>query len=301
MSEPRPGSAGTPFDARSPGELLRKAREKQGMHIAALAAALKVSPRKLEALEADRFDELPDLTFTRALAQSVCRALRIDARPVLELLPAARVDEIEPASNLGKPTRFREPAGSRGEGLAAAASPLFRPMRVGALVLGVAAVALYLAPLERWWGPPPATTPAPAAVALPPVPSTAASAVVPVQPDAPAQAASGAAAAVASAGSAPAVETVFSAPSAAAASDAAGAAGVVQVRCSESTWIEARDGRGQVLLFRTVQAGETLGLDGALPIRLVIGNAAATQVAFRGQPVDLAARTRDNVARLELP
>ena len=42
-------------------------------------------------------------------------------------------------------------------------------------------------------------------------------------------------------------------------------------------------------------------LDGALPLRVTIGNAAATQLAFRGQPVNLASRTRDNVARLELP
>ena len=50
---------------------------------------IKVAPRKLEALEADRYDELPDLTFTRALAQTVCRALKIDAEPVLAKLPPA--------------------------------------------------------------------------------------------------------------------------------------------------------------------------------------------------------------------
>ena len=54
--------------APSAGRLLREAREKQGLHIAALAAAIKVSPKKLELLESDRFDELPDATFTRALA-----------------------------------------------------------------------------------------------------------------------------------------------------------------------------------------------------------------------------------------
>src|SRR6185436_12113012 len=59
----------------------------QGVHIAALAAAMKVSQRKLESLEADRLDELPDATFTRALAQSVCRSLKIDPAPVLALLP----------------------------------------------------------------------------------------------------------------------------------------------------------------------------------------------------------------------
>ena len=40
-----------PDAAPSAGALLKAAREKQGLHIAALAAAIKVSPRKLEALE----------------------------------------------------------------------------------------------------------------------------------------------------------------------------------------------------------------------------------------------------------
>ena len=76
--------------------------------------------------------------------------------------------------------------------------------------------------------------------------------------------------------------------------------GLVQLKSREASWVEARDARGQVLLFRTVLPGESVGLDGALPIRLTIGNAAATQLGFRGQPVDLASRTRDNVARVEL-
>ena len=48
------------------------------------------------------------------------------------------------------------------------------------------------------------------------------------------------------------------------------------------------DARGQTLLSRTRQPGESLGLDGEVPLRVTIGNAAATQITFRGQPVDLA-------------
>ncbi|MEY2686273.1 MAG: hypothetical protein RL375_471, partial [Pseudomonadota bacterium] len=40
--------------------------------------------------------------------------------------------------------------------------------------------------------------------------------------------------------------------------------------------------------------------DGVLPMRAKIGNAAGTEVTFRGQRVDLAPVTRENVARLEL-
>ena len=53
------------------GGLLREARQASGMHIAALAVALKVPVSKLEALEADNFTVLPDTVFVRALASSV--------------------------------------------------------------------------------------------------------------------------------------------------------------------------------------------------------------------------------------
>ena len=49
--------------------------------------SLKVPVRKLEALEDDRYDLLPDAVFVRALASSVCRTLKIDPQPVLDRLP----------------------------------------------------------------------------------------------------------------------------------------------------------------------------------------------------------------------
>ena len=109
MSEPAnaPTAAATP----SAGRLLREARERQGLHIAALAASIKVTPKKLELLEADRFDALPDTTFTRALAQTVCRALKIDSAPVLALLPPPlhhRLDHVSQGLN----APFRERPGA---------------------------------------------------------------------------------------------------------------------------------------------------------------------------------------------
>ena len=71
----------------SAGTLLRQAREAAGLHVDSLAANLKVPVRKLEALEEDRYEELPDAVFARALASSVCRTLKIDPAPVLQRLP----------------------------------------------------------------------------------------------------------------------------------------------------------------------------------------------------------------------
>ncbi len=72
------------------------------------------------------------------------------------------------------------------------------------------------------------------------------------------------------------------------------------LRAGEASWVEVTDAGGQVLVQRLLQPGESLGLDGKLPFKLKIGNAAATQLLFRGQSVDLAPVTRDNIARLEL-
>ena len=94
------------------------------------------------------------------------------------------------------------------------------------------------------------------------------------------------------------METVHSVPADASAETAALKGAVITA--TEPSWIEVLDGGGQVLLSRVVLPGETVGLDGPLPWRVKIGNARATQLVFRGQPVDLAPSTRDNVVRLEL-
>jgi cytoskeleton protein RodZ len=93
-------------------------------------------------------------------------------------------------------------------------------------------------------------------------------------------------------------ETVFSAPPASAGESATTAP--LAFSATASSWVEVRDRDGRVLLSRTLGVGETVGVDGALPFKVVIGNADVTRLSFRGQPVALAAVTKDNVARLEL-
>lgn len=284
-----PGSATTALTA---GAMLRAERERQGMHIAVLAASIKVSPRKLDALEHDRYAELPDATFVRALAQTVCRALKIDAQPVLARLPQAGSAGLEQVSG-GLNAPFRERPGRAEPG-----TPLpQRPLVWAGIALLAAAAAILLLPADAWdWfgssstaSLPSAT--APAAAELPAL-APAASAAPAALPEPAASAAASAPVAVA------AVETVHSVPADSSAELAAvkGAS----LTTSEPSWIEASDAGGQVLLSRTVLPGETVGVDGRLPLRLKIGNARATQLVFRGAPVDLAPVTRDNVARLEL-
>lgn len=281
------------------GSLLRAAREKHGLHIAALAAAMKVPPRKLDALENDRWNELPDATFVRALALTVCRTLKTDAQPVLELLPPAQPMALRDAGDqLNAPYRD---AGGRGSSSLAAGA--IRPMVWAAAGLILAAVAVYFVP-EAWLkGAPPAAplagsvsvaSAASAPLASASAPDSAASAVVGLPDSLVPMPATAAAAGTPSAG-----ETVFSAPLSNL-MQATPTVGALQLRTTEASWVEVRDGKGQVLLSRTVQPDELVGLDGAPPMRLTIGNAAATQLSFRGQAVNLTPNTRDNVARVEL-
>jgi cytoskeleton protein RodZ len=93
------------------------------------------------------------------------------------------------------------------------------------------------------------------------------------------------------------VETVHSAPPAEPTGASSRGATLV---AADASWVEIIDGTGQTLLSRIVQPGETVNVDGALPMRLKIGNARSTQLVFRGQAVELDAFTRDNIARVEL-
>lgn len=279
-----------PVAPRTAGSILREARQAQGLHIAALAASIKVAQKKLDALEADRLDELPDATFTRALAQTVCRALKIDPAPVLALLPGQSGQRLEQVGG-GINTPFRErPGRHEPSDWSAMASPAVW----GPLVLVIGAAVLYLLP--PGWLAGLQLSPAPAASA-PATPDTASVTIV-MPPEPIAELAPEPAAAPPEAASSPlpaSTEAASAAPVA-----AAPPAGLLRMRATAQSWVEVRDARATVLMARMLEPGETVALDGVAPLKLKIGNAGATEVVYRGQALDLAPSTRDNVARLEL-
>lgn len=332
---PAADAAATP--PATAGAALRRAREARGLHIAALAATLKVPQSKLEALEADRYHDLPDATFARALARSMCRVLKIEAEPVLALLPSsgaeAALDRVTPGLN--QPFRER----SVGQEPVLSADLLKRPAVLGVGVLLVAAIAVYAIPsswidqlTQRFQSqnetpatPGPGTGTAPAAADVPPVnveaPNVAASEVTSSQAGAsvstlPPQT-SGANQPVAASPASPTAAVPSAQTSAQKPAEAASAAGAqagqpivagasapgtapLKIRISAESWIEVVDAKGQVLVSRLLRPGDLVDVNGVAPLRLRVGNVSGTELVFRGQPVDLAARARDNVARLEL-
>lgn len=250
------------------GNLLRNAREATGLHVAALAISLKVPVKKLEALEAGRIDLLPDLTFARALAASVCRTLKIDPITVLAHFPATGVSRLgAEAPSINTPYR---PTGS-GPRLSLRGQML-NPSVLAVVALLIAAVAVVL------W---PKSSDAPkevAAVLAPGVEATEAP-VVPVP--------------MADASESVSVESVV-APALTSATHA-----VVLTAQSES-WVKVTDARGVVGVGRTLKAGETVEVTGPFPMAVVVGRVDAVQLQVNGQPYDMAAFPKDRVARFEV-
>jgi cytoskeleton protein RodZ len=141
--------------------LLRRAREAQRISIEAMAAKIKVSVSKLEALESGRFDQLPDANFTRALAMTLCRALKIDPHPVLAGMPAARpatlFSEVPPLNQPFKASRASMALFDHSSSVDWSA--FLKPQWVAPAVLLLAAVVLYAVPgssewpgqVQTWW------------------------------------------------------------------------------------------------------------------------------------------------------
>ena len=311
-------------DGGSAGARLKAAREARGLHVVNLAVTLKVPPRKIEALEADRWSEVGDAVFVRALAQAVCRQLGADAQPVLERLPKLERDPVLrfadspvtgrapqetgmvrrpglPASGGGAPgldARRRNPAAlAAALSLAAAAALYFwtgnAPQAPAVPTVGAVATA----PEGSASGAP--ASGAPVSLVAAPSDSVSSSApVAPAVPGTPAPAVNAPAPALPAA-VAPSPAASGSAPSASSTALASSTAPLVISALADS-WVELRDARGELLLSRIVRSGERVELPALLPAQVVIGNAAGTQLTLRGQPVDLAAATRDNVTRIEL-
>lgn len=255
------------------GNLLRSAREATGLHVAALAVSLKVPVKKLEALEAGRIDLLPDLTFARALAASVCRTLKIDPTPVLAHFPATGVSRLgaeAPSINTPyRPTGLGPRISLRGQ--------MLNPSVLAVAALLIAAVAVVLWP-KAPDAPKDAVTvlaPGVEAIETPVVPVPMADASDPVPAAMPVE------------------------PTVAAAGAAYVTQSVVLTAQSES-WVKVTDAKGVVGVGRTLKAGETVAMTGSFPMAVVVGRVDAVQLQVHGQPYDMAAFPKDRVARFEV-
>ncbi|WP_172197465.1 RodZ domain-containing protein [Niveibacterium sp. COAC-50] len=295
------------------GVALKQAREARNLGIAEVASTLKLTPRQIEAIESEAFDQLPGSAFARGFVRNYARYLGLDPAPLLERMeqPARGEDlKLAPESN-AEGSVPRRPSGYR------SASPLPAVMVVGAIVvLGLVWSSF------NWFGR--GATPgvergvsqSAAVAASEPIfpPHTEETAVVTAQVE-PAASASEPVAAQ----SQPATASVAQSSPVAVAKPAAsqapqsaptplaqqsapvGAAqGGLNFSFAQDAWVEVRDASGSVVFSRLSKAGSTQTVQGTAPFALVIGNAPNVKVEYNGRPVDLAPYTKVSVARLSV-
>lgn len=273
----------------SVGQQLRAAREAKGLAVTEVAKVLKLSPRQVEALEADDWPSLPCKTIIRGFVRNYARFLNLSSDPLMRSL-----DEISmpPAPELemltGTPV-------SIAPGNQADRRDYLRVFS-GLLILALAVLVTFFFPKDMWESTvsalkaamqpnetvveqsvvePPATVVAPAAVETV-QPVLAAFPEVPVTPL-----------------SAPPVPADVSAP-------ATISAGVLKFSFAQPAWVEVRDRDGAVLFSQLGQAGSQRDVEGRPPFALIIGNAGNVSLQYKGKPVDLSKRSKDDVARLSI-
>jgi len=278
----------------SAGQMLHTARLASGMHIGALSLALKVPVKKLEALEADDWTQLPDAVFVRALATSVCRQIKTDSAPILAALPQNKsFRDIDQGSKVAIHSSFRSPSDSKWTALR---RHLSMPMVVSAMVLLLAAILLVFLPdfaqqqvskktevIEKIES---VATPEPVAVAVgmvvsAPAPILSASAPhvsTPVAPK-PAPFVS-------------AVPPLVTLPA---------GMSILRLAAKGEVWVQVKDSKGVVLVQRNLQRKEIVNVSGIPPLSVVLGRVNEIEsVVVRGMPFDLASVASENVARFEV-
>jgi cytoskeleton protein RodZ len=299
--------------AKTAGQLLYEAREAQGLHVAALAVSLKVPVKKLEALEADRFEELPDAVFVRALASSMCRALKIDPAPVLAKLPPLNkrvLAQVESGMNVSFRTRSDGPAPT-------ALTHLNRPVVMVVLALLLAAIVLMLLPDFSSRSASKASAADSAAQAsnagvsmgsptnVPSVPSEKASEVITTVVSASANtSASPTLIVVPSLSTSSVSSPTLTVTPLVVNAERVPADSVVVFAATGESWIEVRDVAGRIILQRTLQNGEKAGAGptlGKLPFSVIVGRSNLTQVTVRDKVFDLSpVSSKDAVARFQV-
>jgi cytoskeleton protein RodZ len=302
----------------SAGSMLRQAREAAGLHVAALAVSMKVPVKKLEALEADRLDLLPDMVFVRALASSVCRSLKIDPTPILGKLPPSGLPRLGIGAT-GINTPF-QPSGETSS--LSVRSLLAKPAVLGVLALLTGAFILLFVPdmqkqessvdVSNLPNSAQADLPAPVvsnlddgaiALAAPissininetpvPVPAVRETELKSVEP------------------AITAVQTPVSVPAGVAATSqlpvsttavvVSPSPELISFKAKANSWVQVVDSKGGVQLSRTLVTGESVAVGGVPPLSVIVGRVDAIDVVVRGKSFSLAGIGIDNVARFEV-
>ena len=310
IAEPKPAQA-----EPGPGGLLRAGRLERGLSIEDIARQLRLSVRQVTALEDDDYTKVASGTFLRGFVRNYAKLLQMDAAPLLQLLEQS-VPPPPPTQTISYPIEGIPFPSNQDHGR--------RNLLIGVGIVLALFLLLYeiyrgsesnieKAPsgnVERRQGaeqasetlsmtPPQGEITADRGEITAPAGKPALSEPKPnVQPSAVPSVSSAASPAASQTGQNPAASRVAEAPAweapkpqttntAGVGELAAEGPGVVRLIFEGESWVEAKDGKGRLLLSRVNPRGTEQVLRGTPPFSLKIGNAAEVKLVYNSKPVDL--------------
>jgi len=331
-SAPQPASATLAYGSGC-GNVLKAAREAQGLSIHEVCSQLRLGIKQIQAIEQDDFDKLPQPSIVRGFIRNYARLLNIDVNPILEayqrIVPNKAPLPLSVRSNasrsvIDKPVRVFRPQRLLTfliflilAGIAA----YFYINHIKPQALKDAALALEVDEIADTTGqeiaipvPEAASAPTPAEAA-PVAPMTenvdastatannATPAAITTGNDATANAAN-----VLSANNGITNNTIVSTPTPATTQAAESTTlqatepqkASLVFKVNEDSWVRIEDLQGKKVFSEVMPAGSERQVTTEKPVNITVGHASGTQLTIDNQPYDLTQATRGRVARIQL-
>lgn len=324
MSEDQSAAAAdTPpaVPTRSPGVMIREARERARISIEDLASQIKLARHTLEALERDDFSQLLEPVYVRGYYRKCAKVLNLSENELIDAYHGLAAPK-QPMT----PSKLRLASGTE------LGSDNRLPVAMSVVFVIIAILVCTVIWNMRSTTPPPVLS---VPVAPPPMPAPTTT----IEGDATSPTASGDQAATNAAGTtdaaaatAPATTSTDPAATPAATAPAAhsnpaqapaaaamppagttatpasttvvasGPTGSVTLAFTATSWVSIEDASGKTLLNGLLHAGDSRVLSGVLPLKVFLGNAPAVTVQYEGQTVDVSKRVAENLTvRFTLP
>ena len=273
-------------DWTSAGKVLAEARERLGLSVVEVARQLRLSPRQIEALEADDPTGLPGKTFLRGFLRNYAKLLQLDPEPLLAL------SQPEPpqAQSIEVPTSRIEFGGKRR--LVPFGDHANKPRVMYAAIIGVAVLVLSWGMYELFQR---QLSPHDAPVKS--ADETSMMLSLP-QAEAPVQTAPATNQAAEPSPTPAPVPAATPVPTVPPMAEVGGQR--LQLVFDGDSWVEVKDKSGKVIFYQMNLKGSQQSVRGNPPFSLVIGNAAHVRLTYNDKPIDLKPHIKVDVARFTI-
>lgn len=274
LSENTLGNASSNVEVRpfSVGSVLREARERLGLSLADVESRLKFASHQIEALEADNFTRLPEISFVRRFVRSYAKLLQLDPAPLLASLPVEPAQPSLHTASVAIDVPFPN---------------IYATRRINIIWLSTGLVVIAITLVLFIWlnrSMPILQQSTMETIELPTVlPISASIAVSPSD-------------ALTVSPKASTATKIIQTESKSASKQSAS----IRLKFDANSWVKVTDNDGKILLSQLNSSGSEQHLKGKPPFSVVIGNISGVRLYYQGKLIELAPFNNGGTARLTL-